>query len=131
MIRFTCPNCQTALTARPEHAGVQVSCGKCQKATTVPNDVFPDRFPFPTASNDKKEVEVNKTGCVFAIGFLFVGLGIFVTLRYWIMDTYLWTSNFEKVHNAGLMNDRLVGAVIGTGWTIAGLLTLIFARRYK
>lgn len=115
MFTFTCPHCQATLSTDPARIGQPATCGKCQQQVTVPQP------PVAKITHKPTESEVRFPGCLFALWLTSLLVSIVFTLFYWNMNTYVWTARFEQVHKLELMNDRLVGAIIGVGWINANL----------
>lgn len=71
-------------------------------------------------------------GVMIVIGFIGVVVSIVITFQYWGMDTTVRDNyGLRSIHNTGLMNDRLVGVIVGIGWTIASLLFLLLVKRSR
>ncbi|MFZ2955435.1 MAG: hypothetical protein WA705_00865 [Candidatus Ozemobacteraceae bacterium] len=58
------------------------------------------------------------------LGIVFVCLGVLVVGFGLTSDTTVISSNFDRVHNIGLMNDRTVGIMIGIGLLITGAIVI-------
>jgi predicted Zn finger-like uncharacterized protein len=145
MFRFACPHCQTPLQADDDKIGQKAICARCKKAFAVPGppkaSIAPNQPNTPTALT-AADVEPSQpaskprsrttpgleSGCLLALGGFGLIVGLIITLRYWGMDTTVLTADYHAVHNEGLMNDRLVGVIVGIGWTLASLLILGAAR---
>lgn len=63
-------------------------------------------------------------GCLFALGTFTLIVSLFITLVYWCMDTYGDMSTGSLAPSPRLLNDRIVGVIVGVGWTLASLLIL-------
>lgn len=67
--------------------------------------------------------KISGEGCtVFSVGSAWLTLSILLTLRFWIMD-----NSPANTNNLGLLADRIVGAIVSVGWTIASLLLILFS----
>lgn len=62
----------------------------------------------------------------FVLGLLFLLIGVTVTLTNWSISPVDPNGADLSVYR---MNDRLVGVIVGVGWTIASLLFLGFVVR--
>jgi hypothetical protein len=51
--------------------------------------------------------------------------GCLITLANWAANTTVSGSFGDRIHNEGLMNDRVVGAIVGVGMTLGGLILLV------
>jgi hypothetical protein len=56
------------------------------------------------------------------LGAVLLGLGIVVTLSFAWRDTTVSAGAGERVHNLGLIADRLVGVMVGIGLSIIGAM---------
>lgn len=55
-------------------------------------------------------------------GILGIFLGVLITLINWGADRH-------TLETAMSQNDRLAGVIVGVGWTLAGLLSLLVSRK--
>lgn len=65
-------------------------------------------------------------GCgLLGVFLCMVGCGI--TLVYWLVynTTVYDTVLYERIHNTGLMNNRIVGTIAGVGMALGGLIILL------
>jgi hypothetical protein len=132
MICFACLHCQAPILADDERIGHSVTCENCKQRLVVPDPSLdgeasdpvpsiPERPParrFPDIGN----------GHLLVIGTVGLFLSVLITLAYWGMDTSAGNAGSGLVYNSGKMNDRIVGVIIGVGWTIASLLILSASR---
>jgi hypothetical protein len=129
MLRFACPSCQAPLSAQPEHAGKESTCAKCGQSFRVPAGTLAPLSSFaapPQPASIKKQSKRNDWTLFelirVAVGSLGVLLGLLITLLNWGTERYRLESPVGR-------NDRLAGVIVGIGWTLAGLLIVLFARR--
>jgi hypothetical protein len=97
------------------------------------------RIPAPSAqvtADDTQEVEKQRPsatytysaafcGCCFALAIVGLIAGFLITIANWRTNPLVNDYSNEKLLVE--MTDRVVGSVIGVGWTICSLLILGFA----
>lgn len=60
-------------------------------------------------------------GCfILELGVVLCVFGCLITFVYWLV--YDTTTSYERVHNIGLINNRLVGIIVGVGMILCGLV---------
>ncbi|MHB1423152.1 MAG: TFIIB-type zinc ribbon-containing protein [Gemmataceae bacterium] len=71
------------------------------------------------------------SGCFMVIAFLLIAVGC-ITLAYWVnydttVSSYDTTTiaGYSRTHNLGLMNNRVVGTIVGVGMVLGGLIVFL------
>jgi hypothetical protein len=130
MIRFACPKCGATYQVDEDKARKPCTCPACQTLMRIP-------APFAqVTADDTQEVERQRysatytysaafCACCFALAIVGLISGFFITIINWRANPLFNHYSNEKLLVE--MNDRVVGSVIGVGWTICSLLILGFA----
>ena len=151
MIRFACPHCKANLSFSDQTAGRPTRCTVCRGPVTVPDasldDVelvdAPDREPLgrqprpkpprhspppsPSESTNPRKV-LALVACITGGVLAVIGLAVFGSAL--SQDTTVRSFGgleWERVHNTGMMHNRLVNVIIGLGLMLMGGLAEIAA----
>lgn len=123
-----CPRCGEELQIRRRSVGKRQRCPRCDRLFIFDGEEsVPARPPQPGPGTGQRPR--SSLSAVQGLGIALAGLGGFCLLGALGMDTTVHTGYGGRVHNVGLMNDRLVGVVIGAALLIAGVLMLTLGGR--
>jgi hypothetical protein len=74
----------------------------------------------PTTDKSEPSYPGGTGSGLMAFGVLLCIVGCLITLVYWLI--YDTTVGYESTHNLGLMNNRVVGTIVGVGMALGGLI---------
>jgi DNA-directed RNA polymerase subunit M/transcription elongation factor TFIIS len=135
-----CPQCGTSFAASKEETISDNSSAPAVDQVEVLEavDAEADVPSVRQRSNKSKKFRTSRgaepSGCVPAafmgIGLMLSLFGCLTTLGNWLgSSTTVRSSSLdqysEQVHNVGLMNDRVVGVVVGVGFLLGGLILFV------
>jgi hypothetical protein len=148
MVAVPCPGCGRAIWLPPNELSLTIECSKCAtRFVPVPVPSPPpvsQRPPSPQRDDVDEPVSLgyspavrprghaHRFGCL--AGWL-VCVGVCLTLYFWLVyDTTVGVypppnDYVQRVHNVGLMQNRMVGVLVGLGCTGVGLTLGVLGRK--
>ncbi len=137
IVEFACPDCGTSQTRPLDAAGEPLTCSQCGAAFRVPGDrerreTQPSKRPKPQQTEPRSPRHRNAPSgwpvTFTVVGTVFRVLGLILVWSALTGDT---GPAFSSNVNLGMMNDRLVEAVIGGALLVCGVLEAVGARVFK
>jgi hypothetical protein len=128
-IKFRCPECSEPLEYGDDAAGTRVRCLACREQVTVSGDdgeLLHERQRPASARGQFSAGEV-LGAFLLIIGLCLLVIGALITGFYWLeYDTTVTGIGVSdrRVYNAGRINDRLVGTLVGIGTGVIGAVFL-------
>jgi hypothetical protein len=108
---MNCPHCNLTMIDRPDLAGTTLTCPQCKGVFLVPllsATAGPTPHPADALPSPRRP-----------LAFALAVVGVLVACYFFMLfDTSVPTVGGGRVHNLGLMSDRLVGIVAGVGMVI-------------
>lgn len=134
MIRFACSKCMTIHEVEDGLAGAEIYCRKCNSGINVPSTKEPSydaieiadniRPPAPRPDISKPDQQLDPVGLLIWGLILFIAGGM--TLLWFVAyDTTVPGGGLlgtERIHNTGLMNNRVVGIACGGIAVVTGAI---------